>query len=173
MFARRLPSRCRLKRHARRIGLRGLRVVRRHYFSLASAAILGAALALTLSHSGIEPTRAAAPSTESTAGTPTRPATPAGQATAAAPSPTPVPPSRLLVYYVVASEEEKDILELAIRSHALDQAHRGTLNLEPPTFRYFLIVRDPHEEAQAIMYLDDLAVLAQTEGYRLLVVDAR
>jgi hypothetical protein len=169
MLAGRLPSRCRIKRHARRLGLRSLRVVRRHYFSLLSAAVLGVALMLTLSHSGIDSTRAEAPVTPE----PPAPAVRTAPSSSPTPTPAPEPPSRLLVYYVVDSEEQKQVLELAILSHTLDQAQRGTLGLAAPTFRYFLIARNADEEAQAIIFLDDLATMAPNEGYALRVVDAR
>ena len=159
-----------LRRRLRRTALRVLRLTRRHYFSMLSACVLAAAFMLALTDRGVtrHSTQAIAPA-EGEIVTPTA-STPPGATAIVNAAPV---RSRVLVYYVVSTAEQQLELEAALLSHLPLHGPVGKAPLPPPTFYYFLQVRNEAEKAYARDLLNEFAALAPTEGYRLRVVDLR
>ncbi len=133
-----------------------------------SACILAGALFLALTSSALEGDTRSAAQPASAVFTPWATATP-GVVT---PRATPAPPSRLLVYYIVHSQEQQTELEAAVQSDSVYRT-RTDVSPSPNTSRYFLVVQNPVDAAAANELLDELAVLGPSEGYRLRVVDMR
>jgi len=155
------------RRQLRRAYLLALRVTRRHYFSLLSAAILAGALGLALTSSSLEVSNNSAARPASAAFTPRATVTPVVPVKAA-----PAPELHLMIYYLVDSEAARDEVVMAHQSDITYRAQRGLPPMSP-VFREILVVRSPEEEAAAMVFLNDLWQLAQIEGFALHFVDLR
>ncbi len=148
----------RRRRFARVVFLRGLRVARRHHFSLLSAAVLSIALVITLGGTGFG----------FGASETTRPIT------AAADTPLLLPQSPVaspnLVYYIVDNVDEIRVLKTAIRNDSIYLIEAGLPPL-PPVSVYFMLLDTPQREADGARFLTQIAELAPIEGFSLRVVD--
>ena len=158
-----------MRRLARASGLRCLRVVRRHHFSMLSAGVLAGALAVALTSSAFDVDEPAAANQAPAAGN-TRP----GPALSAPPRlrMPESPRSRLVVYYVIDSEAQRRGIETAVQADVTFQDLQSLAG-QPVTYRDFLWARDRDEEIAALDFLNELAVLAQQQDYQFRVVDLR
>ncbi len=146
------------RRLPRVVGLRALRVARRHHFSILTAAVLIGALAVVLTNAGF--TRPA-----------TAPSVPAAAVLDAAPSLSlPSTDQDLLIYYIVDSLDEIDGIRNAMRGDMSYLQEQGLPPLEH-TGVYFLLFQTPEEEAQGARLLTQIAEMAPLEGFNLQVVD--
>ena len=136
--------RLRTRRRARLLVQRGLRVARRHYLSVVSAGVVGAALAVVLTSSSFQlPADAPSEAAVLLADTP-RPA-----ATIAPLQPTPVPGPRSVVYYFVDSQETLNGLYAALHRDLVDEALIDYKPLHDVT-RIFVLIEDHRDEAEAL-----------------------
>jgi hypothetical protein len=156
-------KRGRSRRRLKRAFLLALRVGRRHYLSVVSAAVLVVALGLALSNSALEvESRAPAPPSPRVFGIPAAGPIPVAAGPPAAAVRSDV--SHEVFYYMFDSERARNDFETAILADLRDWMRRG----EPvPGLgqRYFLVVTTPEEETAAFQYLNDLFQLSQTEGF--------
>jgi hypothetical protein len=159
----------RARRRLRWTLLHARRIAGRHWVSGLSAAVLAAALAVALTSSSLD---AGSPSTAAPAAE--APVEPAPQLPAAASVPhAPARPElHLLVYYLVDSEAARDQLLNAHQSAEYYRADHG-IPLLAGVQHEVLVVKDPAEEAAAMVFLNDLWRLAQVEGFALHFVDLR
>jgi hypothetical protein len=82
------------------------------------------------------------------------------------------PELHLLVYYLVDSEAHRDELLNAHQSTEQYRADQG-IPAVSGVLHEVLVVKDPEEEAAAMVFLNDLWRLAQIEGFALHFVDLR
>jgi hypothetical protein len=146
------------------MGLRGLRVVRKHHLSALSGAILIGALAVALTSPGFEIADSTTAEQASAAPEPALPLPALGNA------PAPVYEERWLVYFIVESVEQIRLLNATMRSDAFFIAEQGL----PPmrtTFVDYLLFNTPEEEAWGARFLNQMAEVAFFEGYNLQIVD--
>jgi hypothetical protein len=160
----------RSKRRLKRVLLRGLRLGRRQYLSLISAAVLLVALVLALTNSSLEVDGRTATRPPAAAAS----AAPA-DAVAAVTAPTPLPTgpeSHEVFYYMFSSEWERNDFELAIQADMRD-LHRRGMPVPSQASRQLLVVTTKEEEAAAFQYLNDLFLLSQSEGFGFYFFDLR
>jgi hypothetical protein len=157
----------RIRRRARALCLRGLRVVRRHHFSLLSLAILGATLTIALTSSSFEiqgnaPSEAAAlppaPQSTTTAGF-TQPVSTAD------------PETRSVVYYFVSSQDQINDMHQALHRDLVDDALVGYKALHNVT-RVFILVEDYRDEGDALELIRQQALMPM-DGFTVQMVDLR
>ena len=158
----------RTRRRARALGLRCLRVARKHHFSLVSLAILGATLTITLTSSSFEiqgnaPSAAAALS--ATASLPVASPAPAQPASTSDVEP------RSVVYYFVSSQQQIDDMHQALHRDLVDEALVDYKPLHNVT-RVFILVGDHRDEGDALELLRQQALIP-ADGYVVRVVDLR
>jgi hypothetical protein len=161
-------TRSRARRRVLAMSLRALRLARQHYFSMLSAGVLGAALVVALTSSSLEVSGGATARPAVAPFTPWPTATP-GVMPAKVPA---APELHLLVYYLVDSQAARDQLLMAHQSDVTYWGQREMLSTAGEMHEV-LVVKNPEEEAAAMVFMDDLWKLAQVEDFALHFVDLR
>ena len=153
------------RRRARALGLRCLRVVRRHYFSVLSGGVLGAALILAVTSSSFSVKQPAIAQSG-------QPEPGLIQSTVAAGA---IPPTgsavspRVLIYYLISAGEQRQEMEAAIWNHA------AAVSIQPrvQTLRDFVLIPSEEAEREIFQHLRQAIAIGEYDGYRVQVVDLR
>jgi hypothetical protein len=132
----------------------------RHHFSLLSAAVLIAALAIALTSSSFSVPSGNAPGAASEAAMLLD-----RRQTVALPP----PEERLLVYYLIDSLDQQRSILNAMANDAIYRGMFGVPELE--TTVSFLYLKTPSDEAHAARIIHQVAESAPYEGFQLKVVD--
>jgi hypothetical protein len=156
----------RTRRRARVLCLRGLRVLRKHYFSLISLAILGATLTIALTSSSFELQGNAPSEAAALPSSPPQPTTGRTQ-----PLSTSDPEPRSVVYYFVSSQKQINDMHQALHRDLVDDALVGYRALHNVT-RVFILVEDYRDEADALELIRQQAT-SPRDGYVVQMVDLR
>ena len=155
-------------RRLRRAALFGLRVGRRHSFSLLSAGVLAAVFALAMTSASFETGETSESAARADAASAPRSTATSGIIPLAAPATA----SRAVVYYFVGSAKQRNEIAMAIHADANHLASRGQMP-SIVTSNIFIVVQDYRDEAEALEFLRQLAAVPPADGTTIRVVDLR